>query len=162
MTLDEFEAAGNEPWQVMQQEWVDIMHRHATSLNQQPSDTEYKNFHEYDVQRALETGLSVPDRVLQDYPLLVDKVAQQQKHENDFRQLKIGDPVTVRINYFGTMAEGFFVGFLPHEDALVYIKVKGRNRPMQYSRHEIFVRNGNRATAAEMKSLNKWRLAAGI
>lgn len=157
MTLDEFEAAGHEVWQVTQSQWVDIKQRHTLSLNQTPDKVRDRDFHKEMVADALAKGKAVPDAVLQDYPALAVKIQEEQEQVDNFRRLVVGDPISVKINYFGMMADGFFIGFLPKDEALVYVKVKGRSKTMRFSQVEIFAREGKEATTSQMRVIRKWR-----
>jgi len=157
MTLDGFEAAGHEVWQVTQSQWVDIMQRYTSSLGQTPNQQEYKEYHKDSVARALVDGKVVPDVVLQDYPELEVEVNKSQQAIDDFQRLVIGDPISAKINVFGTMSDGFFVGFIRGKEALVYVKVKGKSKPMIYHQVDIFKREGGKPTATQMKVISKWK-----
>ncbi|MHB1260325.1 MAG: 2'-5' RNA ligase family protein [Thermoplasmatota archaeon] len=72
--LDEFEAAGKEPWQVTRAEWVELMRSHRRHLGQDENggtsyapNADYEQYHRMAVRDAVAAGRDVPQRVRDDY-----------------------------------------------------------------------------------------------
>jgi hypothetical protein len=81
MSLDDFEAAGFQPWQITKAEWVAMQRRHRRSLGQNEDDgtaaapnAAYEEYHRDMVKAAKARGLDVPKEVLKDYPETLPKL----------------------------------------------------------------------------------------
>lgn len=75
--LDQFEAAGREPWHITRQEWTDLQRAHRRAIGQDETSgtanapySDYEEYHKQAVKEALAKGEAVPQRVLADYPEL--------------------------------------------------------------------------------------------
>jgi len=88
--LDDFEQSKKEVYQLTQNEWLVIMHdqhvnqcgRTEQEFNQYTAQ-EVKCFHREQVREALKEGISVPEKVLADYPTLKQDIENKQKAEQE-------------------------------------------------------------------------------
>lgn len=78
--LTKFENSGKEPFQVTQQEWVDMHRENRKILGQESPDAEFKQFHNQEVERAIKEGKKVPENVLEDYPELNKNAKKDSKY----------------------------------------------------------------------------------